>query len=116
LATLGTLGQTTLRLCRRTLRKGSDLSTKHNPWDQRLCLVPDSDLFNAIRDGRATVVNDQIDTFTETGLQLKSGEHLDADIVVTAMGLVLKLMSGLQLTVGGAPVDLSKTMFSLLLM
>jgi cation diffusion facilitator CzcD-associated flavoprotein CzcO len=82
---------------------------KYNPWDQRLCLVPDSDLFDAIRDGRATVVTDEIDTFTETGLQLKSGEHLDADIIVTATGLVLKLMSGLQLTVDGAPVDLSKT-------
>ena len=82
---------------------------KYNPWDQRLCLVPDSDLFNAIRDGRATIVTDQIETFTETGLQLKSGEHLDADIIVTATGLVLKLMSGLQLTVDGAPVDLSKT-------
>ena len=82
---------------------------KYNPWDQRLCLVPDSDLFKAIRDGRATVVTDQIETFTETGLQLKSGEHLDADIIVTATGLVLKLMSGLQLTVDGAPVDLSKT-------
>ncbi|MCM3874035.1 MAG: NAD(P)/FAD-dependent oxidoreductase [Pyrinomonadaceae bacterium] len=83
---------------------------KYNPWDQRLCLVPDSDLFDAIRDGRATVVTDEIDNFTETGLQLKSGEHLDADIIVTATGLVLKLMSGLQLTVDGAPVDLSKTM------
>ena len=82
---------------------------KYNPWDQRLCLVPDSDLFNAIRDGRANIVTDEIDTFTETGLQLKSGEHLDADIIVTATGLVLKLMSGLQLTVDGAPVDLSQT-------
>ncbi|MEP6922572.1 MAG: NAD(P)/FAD-dependent oxidoreductase [bacterium] len=83
---------------------------KYNPWDQRLCLVPDSDLFNAIRAGRATVVTDQIDTFTETGLQLKSGQHLDADIIVTATGLALKLMSGLQLIVDGEPVDLSKTM------
>ncbi|SRR6266498_189647 len=82
---------------------------KYNPWDQRLCLVPDSDLFNAIRDGRAAVITDQIDNFTETGLQLKSGEHLDADIVVTATGLVLKLMSGVQLTVDDAPVDLSQT-------
>ena len=82
---------------------------KYNPWDQRLCLVPDSDLFNAIRDGRATVVTDQIETFTERGLQLKSGKHLDADIVVTATGLVLRLMSGLQLTVDGTPVNLSKT-------
>jgi monooxygenase len=82
---------------------------KYDPWDQRLCLVPDSDLFKSIRDGRATVVTDEIETFTERGLQLKSGEHLDADVIVTATGLVLKLMSGLQLTVDGAPVDLSKT-------
>lgn len=93
---------------------GEQFNLKHftpqyNPWDQRLCLVPDSDLFNAIRDGRATVVTDQIETFTETGLLLKSGEHLDADIIVTATGLVLKLMSGLQLTVDAAPVDLAKT-------
>lgn len=81
----------------------------YNPWDQRLCLIPDSDLFKAIRAGSATIATDQIETFTETGLQLKSGEHLDADIIVTATGLVLKLMSGLQLTVDGAPVDLSKT-------
>jgi len=84
-------------------------SPKYNPWDQRLCLIPDSDLFNAIRDGRATIVTDQIETFTETGLQLKSGEQLDADIIVTATGLVLKLMSGLQLTVDGVPVELSQT-------
>jgi monooxygenase len=83
---------------------------RYNPWDQRLCLVPDSDLFRAIRGGRASVVTDHIETFTETGLELKSGEQLDADIVVTATGLVLKLMSGLQLVVDGAPVDLSKTM------
>jgi monooxygenase len=83
---------------------------QYNPWDQRLCLVPDSDLFDAIRNGRASVVTDEISTFTETGLQLKSGEQLDADIIVTATGLVLKLMNGLQLVVDGEPVDLSKTM------
>jgi monooxygenase len=97
---------------RRNLGEQYDLkhfTPKYNPWDQRLCLVPDSDLFDAIRDGRATVVTDEIETFTETGLQLKSGEHLDADIIVTATGLVVKLMSGLQLTVDGAAVDLSKT-------
>jgi cation diffusion facilitator CzcD-associated flavoprotein CzcO len=82
---------------------------KYNPWDQRLCLVPDADLFKAIRDGRASVVTDQIETFTETGLELKSGARLDADIVVTATGLVLRLMAGLQLVVDGEPVDLSKT-------
>jgi len=83
---------------------------QYNPWDQRLCLVPDSDLFESIRDGRATIVTDEIETFTETGLQLKSGENLDADIIVTATGLVLKLMSGLQLTVDGSRVELSQTM------
>jgi cation diffusion facilitator CzcD-associated flavoprotein CzcO len=83
---------------------------RYDPWDQRLCLVPDADLFRAIRDGRASVVTDHIESFTETGLRLMSGGHLDADIVVTATGLVLKLMSGLRLVVDGAPVDLSKTM------
>jgi cation diffusion facilitator CzcD-associated flavoprotein CzcO len=93
---------------------GEEYDLKHftpqyNPWDQRLCLVPDADLFKSIRDGRATMVTDQIESFTETGLQLKSGEHLNADIIVTATGLVLKLMSRLQLTVDGSQVDLSQT-------
>lgn len=82
----------------------------YDPWDQRLCLVPDSNLFKTIREGRASVVTDHIETFTETGLKLTSGEHLEADIIVTATGLVLKLMAGLQLEVDGAPVDLSKTL------
>jgi cation diffusion facilitator CzcD-associated flavoprotein CzcO len=82
---------------------------RYNPWDQRLCLVPDSNLFRAIRKGKASVVTDHIETFTETGLRLKSGDQLDADIIVTATGLLLRLMSGLQLVVDGAPVDLSKT-------
>ena len=94
---------------------GDESAAKHftpryNPWDQRLCLVPDGDLFRAIKEGRASVVTDYIETFTETGLQLKSGEHLEGDIIVTATGLVLKLMSGLQLLVDGQAVDLSKTM------
>lgn len=94
---------------------GAEFDTKHftptyNPWDQRLCLVPDSDLFRSIREGKASVVTDHIETFTETGLQLKSGAHLDADIIVTATGLVLKLMAGLQLEVDGTPVDISKTL------
>jgi cation diffusion facilitator CzcD-associated flavoprotein CzcO len=93
---------------------GEEFDTKHftpsyNPWDQRLCLVPDSDLFQVIREGKASIVTDQIESFTETGLQLKSGERLEADIIVTATGLVLKLMAGLQLEVDGAPIDLSKT-------
>ena len=82
----------------------------YNPWDQRLCFVPDADLFRAMRDGRVSVVTDQIRTFTEEGLLLASGERLDADVIVTATGLVLKLFSGMQLVVDGAPVDLPKTL------
>ena len=78
----------------------------YNPWDQRLCLVPDSDLFRSIRDGRVSVVTDHIETFTEDGLLLNSGEQLNADIIVTATGLVLKLFSGMQLVVDDTPVDM----------
>jgi cation diffusion facilitator CzcD-associated flavoprotein CzcO len=87
---------------------GKHFTPRYNPWDQRLCLVPDGNLFSVIKEGRASVVTDEIQTFTETGLQLKSGEQLEADIIVTATGLVLKLMSGLQLYVDGALVDMSK--------
>ena len=80
----------------------------YNPWDQRLCLVPDADLFRAIRKKKVTVVTDTIETFTETGIRLKSGEHLDADIVVTATGLVLQPVGGAKLSVDGEQVDLSK--------
>ncbi len=82
----------------------------YNPWDQRLCLVPDADLFKAIREERVSIVTDHIETFTEEGLQLKSGEHLNADIIVTATGLVLKLFAGMQLVVDGTPVDMPKTL------
>ena len=93
---------------------GQKYDSKHftppyNPWDQRLCFAPDADLFDAIRAGRVSVVTDHIDTFTEDGLLLKSGERLDANIIVTATGLVLILFSGMQLAVDGAPVDLPKT-------
>ena len=81
----------------------------YNPWDQRLCFAPDADLFDEIREGRVSVVTDQIDTFTEDGLLLKSGEHLNADIIVTATGLVLRLFSGMQLVVDNTPVELPKT-------
>ncbi len=82
----------------------------YNPWDQRLCLVPDADLFNAIKSGAATVVTDHIDTFTPTGIKLKSGQELEADVIVTATGLRMQLMSGLEVTVDGRRIDLSKTM------
>jgi monooxygenase len=81
----------------------------YNPWDQRVCLVPNGDLFEALRAGRASVITDQIDTFVETGIRLRSGRILDADLVVTATGLKLKLFGGLAVEVDGQPVDLSKT-------
>ncbi|MGO9382562.1 MAG: flavin-containing monooxygenase [Mycobacterium sp.] len=80
----------------------------YNPWDQRLCAVPDSDMFKAIRDGRASVVTDRIETFTERGIRLRSGRDLEADIIVTATGLNLLAFGGISLTVDGAPVDLSE--------
>jgi cation diffusion facilitator CzcD-associated flavoprotein CzcO len=98
---------------RKQLREQYDskhFTPPYNPWDQRLCFVPDADLFHAMRDGRVSVVTDNIETFTEDGLLLKSGEHLNADIIVTATGLVLKLFSGMQLVVDGVPVDLPKTL------
>ncbi len=98
---------------RRQLGKKYDskhFTPPYNPWDQRLCLVPDADLFRAMNEGRVSVVTDHIETFTEDGVLLKSGEHLDADIVVTATGLVLKLFSGMQLVVDGAPVELPRTL------
>ncbi|GJE62449.1 flavin-containing monooxygenase [Methylobacterium trifolii] len=81
----------------------------YKPWDQRLCLVPDGDLFKAIRSGRASVETDRIETFTETGVQLTSGKHLEADVVVTATGLRLTMLGGMKLTVDGTPVDPSET-------
>jgi monooxygenase len=82
----------------------------YKPWDQRVCLVPDGDLFEAIKSGRASVVTDHIEAFTETGIQLKSGESLAADIVVTATGLQLKFLGGLKMEVDGKLVEPSKTM------
>lgn len=80
----------------------------YNPWEQRLCAVPDGDLFKTIKAGKASVVTDHIDTFTAGGIRLKSGQELPADIIVTATGLNLQLFGGIQLTVDGEPVDLSK--------
>ncbi|MFN8192848.1 MAG: NAD(P)/FAD-dependent oxidoreductase [Nocardioidaceae bacterium] len=82
----------------------------YNPWDQRLCLVPDGDLFEAITAGRASVVTDAIETFTEKGVRLASGAELEADIVVTATGLRLKVFGGATLVVDGAEVKLPDTM------
>ncbi|GAA5153019.1 NAD(P)/FAD-dependent oxidoreductase [Pseudonocardia eucalypti] len=81
----------------------------YDPWDQRLCLIPDGDLFRTIRDGRADVVTDHIDTFTPTGLRLRSGRELEADIVITATGLNVQAMGGMNLTVDGEDLEPGKT-------
>jgi monooxygenase len=78
---------------------------RYNPWDQRVCLIPDSDLLVAIRAGKAAIATDEIETFTEEGLQLKSGELLPADIIVTATGLNLKLLGGMRIRIDGAAVN-----------
>ena len=123
------LGMYIFRLCKRDPAKvkrlllggvrlalGPDYDVKkhftprYNPWEQRLCLVPDGDLFEAIKSSKASVVTDEIDRVTPTGLQLKAGEHLPADIIVTATGLNLQVLGGLQLNVDGQPVDMAKTL------
>ncbi|MDL9935425.1 NAD(P)/FAD-dependent oxidoreductase [Gordonia sp. ABSL1-1] len=78
----------------------------YDPWDQRLCFVPDGDMFRTIRSGKASVVTDRIATFTEKGLLLESGRELEADIIVTATGLNLRLLGGVALDVDGDPVNL----------
>jgi cation diffusion facilitator CzcD-associated flavoprotein CzcO len=98
----------------RALPAGYDIDKhfkpRYNPWDQRMCLVPDGDLFRAIREGSASVVTDTIDTFTESGIRLNSGEELEADVVVTATGLNLLFLGGMELVVDGDAVDVPKTM------
>jgi cation diffusion facilitator CzcD-associated flavoprotein CzcO len=83
---------------------------RYKPWEQRLCLVPGSDLFQAIKSGRAGVVTGEIETFTENGIQLKSGENLEADIIITATGLVMQAFGGIQLSVDGRSIDPGQTL------
>jgi cation diffusion facilitator CzcD-associated flavoprotein CzcO len=87
-----------------------DFEPRYAPWDQRICLVPDADLFRALKSGRAEIVTDTIARFTPTGLALASGRELAADIVVTATGLVLKLFGGVELVVDGRVVDPAERM------
>jgi cation diffusion facilitator CzcD-associated flavoprotein CzcO len=81
----------------------------YDPWDQRLCLVPNSDFFFAVRDGDASIVTDTIVEFTEDGISLESGEQLDADIIITATGLDLRVLGDVKINVDGQPIDLAKT-------
>jgi monooxygenase len=102
-------GRGLLKMVRKQLPEGYDVqkhfTPRYNPWEQRLCLVPNGDLFKSIRSGKAEVVTDQIETFTETGIRLKSGQELQADLVVSATGLELKFMGGIALSIDGTPVD-----------
>src|SRR4030081_111498 len=83
---------------------------RYNPWDQRLCLVPDGDLFNAIREKRASVATGEIESFTRNGIRLKDGSELEADIIVTATGLNLQVMGGMEVSVDGRAVDFARTL------
>jgi monooxygenase len=86
------------------------LTPRYKPWEQRMCLVPDADMFEAIKSTRAGIVTDQIETFTEKGILLKSGMELEADIIITATGLVMQAFGGIELAVDGRPVDPAKSL------
>ncbi len=106
-------GERLLNLVREQLPVGYDVEKhfhpRYNPWDQRLCVVPDGDLFKTISAGRASVETDEIETFTESGVRLKSGKTLAADIIVTATGLTLETMGGAKASVDGRVVNLGDT-------
>ena len=97
----------------RALPPGYEVDTHfkpaYDPWDQRVCIVPDGDLFKAIRHGNASIATGRIATFTEDGIELESGEKLEADIVITATGLNLKVLGGIEVTVDGDAVDFAHT-------
>ena len=103
--------QAILQLVSESLAPGYDVerhfSPSYNPWDQRLCLVPDGDLFAAMNAGTVSVVTDRIERFTATGLALASGDELEADVVVTATGIVVRLLGGIALDVDGVPVNVA---------
>jgi monooxygenase len=103
-----------LKKVREELGPDYDVAThftpRYKPWEQRLCLVPDSDLFQAIKSGRAGVATGEIETFTGNGIRLKSGEELHADIIVTATGLVMQTFGGIELSVDGRDIDPGETL------
>jgi monooxygenase len=95
------------------LPSGYDIDThftpRYNPWDERLCVVPEGDLFKTIGSGRASVVTDHVETFTERGIRLQSGKELEADIIVTATGLNLLVLGGMQILIDGKEKQISDT-------
>jgi len=101
-------------LALRQLPPGYDVDThfnpRYNPWDERMCVAADGDLFKAIAAGKASVVTDTIETFTETGILLASGRELEADLVVTATGINLQPLGGIKLTIDGSDVELPETL------
>lgn len=102
-----------LSMAKRQLGKDIDMThftPSYNPWDQRLCAVPNGDLFKTVRAGRASVVTDHIKRFTEAGIELKSGKKLEADIIITATGFNIQLIGGMTLSLNGQPVDLAAGM------
>ncbi|HEY0624487.1 NAD(P)/FAD-dependent oxidoreductase [Sphingomonas sp.] len=103
-----------IQMVRDELGEDYDVAThftpRYNPWDQRICLVPDADLFASIREGSASVVTDRIEAFEEDGIRLKSGDLLPADVIVTATGLDMQLMSGIPFTVDGVRADPAKSL------
>lgn len=107
------LKQKLLKMVRKQLGPDYDVkkhfTPSYNPWDQRLCLVPNADLFEAIRNGSLEMVTDRIERFTENGIRLVSGQELEADIIVTATGLNLVVLGNVQFSVDGNPVDFANT-------
>ena len=103
-----------IKQVREALGPNYDIEThftpKYNPWEQRMCLVPNGDFFNAINAGKASVITDHIDRFTKKGIKLKSGGEVEADLIVTATGLNLEVCNGIKLEVDNNEVDISKTM------
>lgn len=102
-----------LKQVRKEVGESTDMkhfTPRYNPWEERLCAAPDGDFFQKIRDGKASVVTDVIDRFTESGIKLKSGKELEADIIVTATGLNVQMMGGLSLTLDDKPADIGKKM------
>ncbi len=86
-----------------------DWTPNYNPWDQRICAVPDGDLFKSIKAGKSKIVTDTIKSFVKDGIELNSGEKIEADIIITATGLKVQLFGGMQVTVDGTPLDFSKS-------
>jgi cation diffusion facilitator CzcD-associated flavoprotein CzcO len=108
----GVVRRLILKAAQRQLQGSSDLThftPKYDPWDQRLCVVPDGDLFKAIRGGRAEIVTDEIERFTATGIRLASGADIEADIIIAATGLKVQMLGGAQVEVDGEPLILNQT-------